>query len=92
VVDHDARQGSVTVTVLDRGEGVAGRRSSGIFRAFARDGKKRGPEIDGMGLGLGLTRRLMAQLGGSLILSDREGGGTAATLELPAADGDDDAV
>jgi signal transduction histidine kinase len=42
---------------------------------------------EGMGLGLAITRGIAEEHGGELRLEEREGGGTRATIWLPAAEG-----
>lgn len=42
----------------------------------------------GMGIGLPVSRRILAHVGGSIQLAPRDGGGLVVTLDLPAAQGD----
>jgi signal transduction histidine kinase len=49
-----------------------------VFDRFAHDG-------DGIGLGLAISQALAEVQSGSIALSDRPGGGTLATVTLPAA-------
>lgn len=90
VVDSEARPGHVRLSVLDRGQGVGAGRPSRLFKALTHGRKSMSGEMDGMGLGLALTRRLMTKLGGSLTLKVRKGGGTAAMLDFPTPEDTDE--
>jgi two-component system sensor histidine kinase HydH len=59
---------SVTLSVLDRGEGIAREIRDQVFRS---------------GIGLSITRRFVEAAGGSIDLLAREGGGTEARVTLP---------
>jgi len=74
----DARGGFACVTVADRGPGVAEDRLAAIFEPFHGEGS-------GAGLGLAITRRVMALHGGWATAGNREGGGLAVTLGFPLA-------
>lgn len=67
----------VRVTVKDRGTGLAGGDTEKYFAPFYSTKQKGG------GLGLSVCRRIAEQLGGSLKLETREGGGVSAVMELP---------
>jgi signal transduction histidine kinase len=71
--------------VLDRGQGVPVDKRSALFKPFMR---LSGME-DGLssGLGLSLARQIIVNAGGDLWYEDRDGGGAAFVIELPAAAG-----
>jgi len=65
------------IRVLDRGPGIPPELQERIFDPFFTT------KSGGTGLGLPIVKRLMDAQGGSVSLSMREGGGTAAELMLP---------
>jgi two-component system, OmpR family, sensor kinase len=70
------------VDVLDEGPGIDPAELEQVFERFHRGSAGRsGPP--GTGLGLPIARELMRRWGGDVRLANRDGGGTAATLELP---------
>ncbi len=70
------------VDVLDEGPGVDPAELEEVFERFHRGGAGRaGPP--GTGLGLPIARELMRRWGGDVRLANRDGGGAAATLQLP---------
>ncbi len=70
------------IDVLDEGPGIDPAELEQVFERFHRGSAGRaGPP--GTGLGLPIARELMRRWGGDVRLANREGGGTAATLELP---------
>ena len=68
----------VDITVADRGTGIDSKLRDHVFDRFAHDG-------DGIGLGLAISQALAEVQSGSIALNDRPGGGTLATVTLPAA-------
>ncbi len=80
----------VTVSVLDRGRGIAPERQEQIFEPFVRL-----PSIttsrEGVGLGLPVCRRLLHAQGGEISVASRPGGGSAFTFWLPIAPDPEDA-
>lgn len=75
------RQGSrLQLEICDRGSGMTPEQLAQAREPFFTT-KEPGA---GLGLGLFLADRFAGQLGGSLSLTPREGGGTCVTLELPA--------
>jgi signal transduction histidine kinase len=79
--------GSVNVSVLDRGSGVPAGEETKIFEAFYRAHDSLASGIQGSGLGLTLAQRLAREHGGDITYQAREGGGSNVTLRLPL-DGD----
>jgi two-component system, OmpR family, sensor histidine kinase KdpD len=84
----DPRQpGRVLLEVLDRGPGVpaAVRQLLAGPRDHGRGAVPGASDSAAGGLGLEIARGLAAANGGTLALLDRDGGGTVARLDLPAA-------
>lgn len=75
----------VLLDVRDTGLGIPAGRMADLFEPFERLGRE-GSAIEGAGLGLALTRRLVAAMGGKLDVQSIEGVGTTFTVELPAAE------
>ncbi|HXV05134.1 MAG TPA: ATP-binding protein [Solirubrobacterales bacterium] len=70
------------VEILDRGPGLEAGEEEAVFDRFSRGSAgRRGP--GGTGLGLPIARELTRQWGGEVTLSNREGGGTRASIRLP---------
>jgi hypothetical protein len=80
----DVRHGAseVEVAFTDNGRGIPARQRALIFEKFARLDTARG--APGAGLGLAISREIMARLGGSLT-HDPQGPGTSFRVRLPAA-------
>jgi two-component system sensor histidine kinase HydH len=68
---------TVTLSVLDRGEGIARGIRGQVFEPFFTT------RLEGSGIGLSITRRFVEAAGGSIALLAREGGGTEARVTLP---------
>ena len=77
--------GSVFVSVLDRGSGVPGGEEAKIFEAFYRAHDSLASGIQGSGLGLTLAQRIAKEHGGEISHQPRPGGGSNFTLRLPRA-------
>ncbi|HEX8958599.1 MAG TPA: ATP-binding protein [Solirubrobacterales bacterium] len=74
------------VEILDRGPGLEPGEEEAVFDRFSRGSAgRRGP--GGTGLGLPIARELTRQWGGDVTLSNREGGGTRASIRLPPDSG-----
>ncbi|MCY1339743.1 Adaptive-response sensory-kinase SasA [compost metagenome] len=75
-------QGKVLVQVLDEGPGIAEEELQEVFKPFYRVESSRNRSTGGTGLGLAIAQQLSQALGGRLTLSNRDGGGLCAQLEL----------
>jgi len=73
----EAEGAEAVLEVLDRGPGLAPGVRERLFEPFFTTKER------GTGLGLALARQAALAHGGTLALSDREGGGTAARLAVP---------
>jgi PAS domain S-box-containing protein len=69
--------------VRDNGRGIDPRDHARIFELFARGGSA--GDVDGLGLGLALARRIVEAHEGELWLESAPGAGTTFFLRLPAA-------
>ena len=75
--------GQLAIQVLDRGPGINEQELAEVLKPFYRVESSRNRETGGTGLGLAIAQQLATAMGGSLTLSNREGGGLCAELRLP---------
>ena len=73
----------IDICVRDHGFGMEPGDLAGIGRPFTRGGEALRRRIDGSGLGLSISRRLVQEMGGSLSFESAPGAGTTARLQLP---------
>jgi len=84
-IDLSARRDGqwLVFAVADRGRGVPVEERDHIFEPFYRRASSL-PDTGGVGLGLSIARGMAEAQGGSVDLSDREGGGSVFSLRVPA--------
>jgi two-component system OmpR family sensor kinase len=75
----------IEVHVLDRGPGVADADLVTIFEPFYRSNPLAN-NSDGHGLGLAIAQRVVAAHGGTIVATNRAGGGLRVTIALPVRD------
>ena len=68
--------------MADHGPGIPAEDRRRIFRPFHKSAREAADTRPGVGLGLALSRRLAADLGGSLILADNPPPGARFLLRL----------
>ncbi len=73
------------VLVSDTGNGIPAERLSELFEPFNRLDAE-GTEVEGTGIGLTITRRIMELMGGSIEAESEVGVGSTFWLELPLED------
>ena len=76
---HDARNGVARLAVSDNGPGVPAADRDKLFMPYYSTKGR------GSGLGLAIVRRIVAEHGGGVEVSDVQPSGTTFTVELPAS-------
>ncbi len=85
-VDLQVRSGerTVSLSILDRGPGIAEENRRAIFDAFTQTDPSATRSHEGLGIGLFLASRIMKAHAGSIEVEPREGGGSVFSLNFPA--------
>jgi len=87
-VDLNPREdGWATLTVTDRGAGIAAEHLPHLTRRFYRTDPGRSRAAGGTGLGLAIVKHIVERHRGRLDIASTLGEGTTVTVELPAAGG-----
>jgi two-component system OmpR family sensor kinase len=79
----DRQNGEVRVAIMDRGPGVPAQETESIFEPFYRADSRGDRSLRGHGLGLAITRRIVAMHDGSVLARNRDGGGLIVEFILP---------
>ena len=72
----------VRIQVTDTGKGIPGDRLSELFQPFNRMGAENS-DIEGTGIGLTITRRIVEMMGGTVDVESKAGIGSTFWIELP---------
>ncbi len=78
-------EAGIAIAVADTGRGIPPDRRGELFRDFERLGIDRESRIEGAGLGLAISARLAALLGGHIAYAENPGRGSIFTMSLPLA-------
>lgn len=73
----------VEVSISDTGCGIPPALQEQVFEPFFRVDKSRSRKMGGAGLGLSMVDAIVRQHGGTVSVTDREGGGSCFTVTLP---------
>ncbi len=77
-----AQDSVVRLAVSDTGYGIPAERQQELFQPFSRLGAE-STAIEGTGIGLTISRRLMEMMGGAIDIDSEEGRGSTFWIELP---------
>ena len=75
----------VRVQVVDSGHGIPEQRMQELFQPFSRLGAEQS-EVEGSGIGLTITRRIVEMMGGQVGVRSTPGSGSCFWIELPLLD------
>jgi two-component system osmolarity sensor histidine kinase EnvZ len=74
----------VRIVVDDNGPGIPEDKREYVFKAFCRLENSRNKETGGIGLGLAITKDIIAAHGGNITLADAPMGGLRVVIDLPS--------
>jgi PAS domain S-box-containing protein len=86
IASDDGPPGRLRFTVTDTGHGIAPQLLGRLFRPFDRLGAEQ-TGVEGTGLGLALSQRLVEAMGGTITVDSTVDRGTTFTVELQRANG-----
>ncbi|MFO7477389.1 MAG: ATP-binding protein [Methyloceanibacter sp.] len=78
--------GTARIVIEDEGPGIPPDLLDQVFEPFFRADPARRQGIRGAGLGLTIAREIVQRAGGTISISNREGGGLRQVVELPTAE------
>ena len=79
---HELRGDTVRILVRDTGRGIPKDKQARVFNAFDRLGAER-TTIEGTGIGLVITRRIVDAMKGAIGFESKEGRGSTFWIDLP---------
>ena len=85
-----SREGLVSISVTDQGEGLSPEDQERVFERFYRVDSARSRHTGGTGLGLSIVKHVASNHGGEVTLWSQPGQGSTFTLRLPDMEGQDD--
>lgn len=84
-LEVETEDGHVTINVVDTGMGIPRDKMAALFKPFERLGAEQ-TDIEGTGLGLALSRRLVEAMKGRITVSSRPGRGSTFSVRLEIVD------
>ena len=82
-----ARDGLISVSVTDQGDGISRDEQERVFERFYRIDAARSRHTGGTGLGLSIVKHVISNHGGEVTLWSQPGQGSTFTLRLPELEG-----
>ena len=86
LIEVNREPADVKIRVSDTGVGIAEDRLDTIVKAFGQEDGTFARRYEGLGLGLGIAKRLAELHDGTLAIASTQGKGTTVTIELPLAE------
>lgn len=83
----DTERRCLQIIVQDTGRGIPQDRMDELFQPFNRLGAETGV-IEGTGIGLSITKKLVELMQGRILVESKEGQGSVFTVEIPLAETD----
>ncbi|MCG5516806.1 PAS domain-containing hybrid sensor histidine kinase/response regulator [Ectothiorhodospira sp. 9905] len=80
----DGEQESVRIDIKDTGIGIPQDRLDDVFRPFERLGRE---HVEGTGIGLVISKKLVEAMGGTLTVESRQGSGSRFSIIMPLGNG-----
>jgi signal transduction histidine kinase len=81
-VGHDGNP-TLTFVVRDTGRGISPATQAHLFDPFAQGDNSLARDHEGLGLGLAMTKRLVAQMNGQITIDSTVGVGSAFFISIP---------
>lgn len=81
-IDEKKKQLSAVYRVQDNGIGMSEEYQKHLFEPFVQEDCTVSPELQGSGLGLSITQKLVEQMGGSIQVESTKGKGTTVSIKL----------
>lgn len=85
IIEVDAADSTVVVSVRDTGVGIGEEFLPQIYDAFKQESDGFTRDFEGVGLGLTISKRLVELLGGTIDVASTKGKGSEFTVRFPAA-------
>ncbi|KQQ89947.1 cell wall metabolism sensor histidine kinase WalK [Arthrobacter sp. Leaf137] len=82
-----SKEGLVSISVTDQGEGLSAEDQERVFERFYRVDSARSRHTGGTGLGLSIVKHVASNHGGEVTLWSQPGQGSTFTLRLPEMEG-----
>ena len=86
-VDIISGQNCVQIVIIDDGIGIPEEDLSRVFERLTRSNPARTRGIEGMGLGLAISKQIVEAHGGTISIESKYGRGTTVTVSLPTIKG-----
>lgn len=74
----------VIISVADDGAGIPQEKQGSIFKRFSGLEDKENTNVRGLGFGLSCVKNIVETMNGTIVLSNREGGGSCFTIRIPS--------
>ena len=83
IIEKQNKQYDLMIVVQDTGVGMSKEFLPNIYDSFERERNKATYEIQGTGLGMGITKKLLDIMGGTIEIESELGIGTKVTIRIP---------